>query len=264
MLQPLKGKSHVKTSEVVNNARSRSRFRVRIVGSFLIAWVRVLEDCGVSIEGVVEDILDPIMDIRHLMTKWPTITPREALLLDPLGPWDGCLFANIHNPRDSKLFAMVFARWCPAIAVILMDYSLLRADIISLLPIKPLPNYKKRMITLAHTAVGGVLSASCHFVHYTRWPDAIFYTSLMTSNVLPWMLQTALSDTYGASPGTIFEPQGGMTLPKAVSVLSSSSENHPSPVYSGDWLAPDLAAIPFTDVQIWVQAHSIYSKDVVL
>ncbi len=55
-----------------------------------------------------------------------------------------------------------------------------------------------------------------------------------------------------------------MTLPKAVGVLSSSSGNHPSPVYSGDWLAPDLAAMPFTDVQIWVQAHSVYSKDVVL
>jgi hypothetical protein len=110
VLQPLKGESHVKTSEVVNNGRSRSRFRVCIVGSFSIAWVRVLEDCGASIEGVVEDILDPIKDIRHLMTKWPTITLLEALLLDPLGPWDGCLFANIHNPRDLKLFATVFAR----------------------------------------------------------------------------------------------------------------------------------------------------------
>jgi hypothetical protein len=145
-----------------------------------------------------------------------------------------------------------------------MGDLLLRADIISLLPIKPPPNYKKRMITLAHTAIGGVSSASCYFVYYTRWPDAISNSLLMTSNVLPQMLQTALSDTYGASPGTVFEPRGGMTPPKAVGVLSSSSGNHPSPVYSGDWLAPDLAAIPFTNVQIWVQAHSVYSKDVVL
>jgi hypothetical protein len=102
VLQPLKGKSHVKMSEVVNNRRSRSKFRVCIVGSFSIAWAQVLEDWGASIEGVVEDILDPIKDIRYLVSKLPTITLQEALLLEPLGPWDGSLFANILNPQDSK------------------------------------------------------------------------------------------------------------------------------------------------------------------
>ena len=55
-----------------------------------------------------------------------------------------------------------------------------------------------------------------------------------------------------------------MTPPEAVGVLSSLSSNHPPPVYSGDWLGPDFASIPFKEVQIWVQAHSIYSKDTVL
>ncbi len=264
MSQPLKGKSHVKTSEVVNNGRSRSKFRVHIVGSFLIAWAQVLEDCGTSIKWVVQDILDPIKDIRHLVSKLPTITLQEALLLEPLGLWDGCLFANILNPQDSKLFATVFARWCPAIAVISMGYLLSKADIISLLPINVPLNYKKRMITVANTAVGGVSTASHRFVHYMRWPDTISYPLLMTSNVLSRTLKTALSDTFGASPGTDFEPRGSMTPPEVVGVLSSSSGNHPFPVYSGDRLAPDLASIPFKEVQIWVQAHSIYSKDIVL
>ncbi len=187
-LQPLKGESHVKTPAVVNDGRSRSKFRVRIVGSFLIAWAQVLEDCGASIKGVVQDILDPIKDIRHLVSKLPTITLQEGLLLELLGPWDRCLFANILNPQDLKLFAVVFARWCPAIAVISMGYSLSKADIISLLPINVLPNYKKRMIIVAHTAAGGVSTASHRFVHYMRWPETISNTLLMTSNVLPWTL----------------------------------------------------------------------------
>ncbi len=155
MSQPLKGESHVKMSEVVKDRRSRTKFRVHIVGSFLIAWAQVLEDWGTSIEGVVEGILDPIKDIRHLVSKLPTITLQEALLLEPCGPWDGCLFANILNPQDLKLFATVLRHWRPAIAVILMGYLLSKADTISLLPINVPPNYKKRMITVVHTAIGG-------------------------------------------------------------------------------------------------------------
>ncbi len=74
VLQPLKGGSHVKMSEVVDDGRSRSKFRVCIVGSCSIVWVQVLEDCSASIEGVVQDILDPIKDIRHTVSIFPTIT----------------------------------------------------------------------------------------------------------------------------------------------------------------------------------------------
>ncbi len=119
-------------------------------------------------------------------------------------------------------------------------------------------------MTVAHTANGGVSTASRRFVHYTSWLETISYPSIMTSIVLPRMLQTALSDTFGASPGAAFESRGGMTPPEAVGVLSSSSGNHPSPVYSGDRLAPDLATIPLQEVEIWVQVHSVYSKDAVL
>jgi hypothetical protein len=230
VLQLLKGKSHVKTSEIVTNRRSRSKFRVCIVGSSLIAWVQVLEDWGMSVEGVMEHILDPIKDIRQILSKLPTITLQEALSLEPLGPWDGCMFANIRTSQDLKLFAMLFGCWHPAIAVISMDYTLLKADTISLMPLDVLPSCKKRLITVAHTAIGGVTSTSCRFEYYTRWPDTISHPLLMTRDVLPWMLQMALLDMFGASQGAAFEPQASMTPPEAVGVLSSSSGDHPSPV----------------------------------
>ncbi len=66
-------------SQMVNGRRSRSKFRVHIVGSYSISWIQILEDWGASIEGVVGDILDPIKDIRHLLSTRPTITQREAL-----------------------------------------------------------------------------------------------------------------------------------------------------------------------------------------
>ncbi len=48
VFQPLKGKSRVKTSQVVTDIRSSSKFRVRIVGSYLISWVQILEDAQAS------------------------------------------------------------------------------------------------------------------------------------------------------------------------------------------------------------------------
>ncbi len=127
VLQALKGKSHVEASENVTSRRSRSKFRVCIVGSSLIAWAKVLEDWGASIEGVAKHILDHIKDNRQLLSKLPTITLQEALSLEPLGPWDGCVFANIRTSQDLKLFATLFGRWHPTITVISMDYMLSKA-----------------------------------------------------------------------------------------------------------------------------------------
>ncbi len=79
---------------------------------------------------------------------------------------------------------MLFGHWRPAIAVISMHYTLSKVNTISLLPMDVPPNYKKWLITVAHTAVGGVTSASCRFVHYTRWPDTISHPSLMTRDML--------------------------------------------------------------------------------
>jgi hypothetical protein len=100
----------VKASKAFTDRRSRSKIRVCIVGSWSIGWVQVLEDWGASIEAVVvEDALDPLKAIRHLLTSTPTIIPWQALILEPVGPWDGCMFANVRDPRDAKLFAKLFA-----------------------------------------------------------------------------------------------------------------------------------------------------------
>jgi hypothetical protein len=262
--QPLKGESRVKISQMVTNRRFRSRFRVRIVGSSLISWVQILEDWGASIEAVVEDILDPIKDISHLLSNLPTITLQQALVLALRGPWDGCMFANIHTSNDAKLFASLFALWRPASAVISTLFGLSKADTISLLPKDVLPIYKKRLVTVLHTAVGGVTVASCRFAHYMRWTDAILWPSVMTSYVLPWMLQTALADMYGASQGASFEPRAAMIPPEAQGVLSSSTGHALLPVYFSNQWGLDLSLIPFKDVLIWVQAHLVFSKVPVL
>jgi hypothetical protein len=101
--QPLKGKSCVKTSHMVTNRRSRSKFRVRIVGSYSISWVQILEDWGASIEGVMEDILDPTKDIRHLLSTMPTITLQQALLLELALGTGVCLLTSILPKMQSFL-----------------------------------------------------------------------------------------------------------------------------------------------------------------
>jgi hypothetical protein len=86
----------------------------------------------------------------------------------------------------------------------------------------------------------------------------------MTSEVIPRHLQTALSDTYGASQGASFEPRESDTPSEAVGVLLGTSGPTSTPVFSGDKLGPDLAQLPFGEVYFWVLAHSVYSKQMVL
>jgi hypothetical protein len=90
--------------------------------------------------------------------------------------------------------------------------------------------------------------------------QVILHPLLMTRESLPRTLQTALSDAHGASQGASFEPRSGMNPPKAIGVLSSSSHKMPLPVFSCDALGPALSFLPFQDVHIWVQAHSVFSK----
>ena len=94
----LKGESQVKTSQMGTDRRSRSKVRVRVIGSSSMAWVEIFEGWGANIEAVVVDILDQLKDIRHLLTSMPAITTQSALMLPPLGPWDGCLVSNLSSP----------------------------------------------------------------------------------------------------------------------------------------------------------------------
>ncbi len=213
---------------------------------------------------MIEDAPDPVMSSRHLITLSPTIIPRQALSLEPSGPWDGAMFANASTPQEFELFSKLFNRWRPALAVLSAARSTSRADLIAQLP-KDLPmSYNKRIITIRHNAVGGVTGASCRFVHYTRWTDIISYPSIMTSIVLTRTLQTALSDMHGVAQGVTFETRAGMNPPDAIGFAVLASDGSRSPVYLSNSLGPDLASLPFCGAKIWVQAHSVFSKETVL
>ncbi len=164
-----------------------------------MGWVEALEAWGAADEAVVVQTPDEFKDIRRVLTLTPATTPQDAHQLLPLGPWDGCMFANLATPKDSELVASLFKRWRPAIAILSVHMAISRSDTIAMLPSPLPPFYHKKMITVHHNAIGGVTSASWRFIHYTRWPDTISYPSLMTSDNLPCTLQTALSDTLGAS-----------------------------------------------------------------
>ncbi len=46
----------------------------------------------------------------------------------------------------------------------------------------------------------------------------------------------------------------------AIGVLSSSSPDRPTPVYSGDAVGPDLSCLSSREQHFWVYAHSVFSK----
>jgi hypothetical protein len=75
--------------------------------------------------------------------------------------------------------------------------------------------------------------------------------------MLPRTLQPALSDMYGVSQGGSFEPQAGMSQPKAIRVFMSTHGNNFVPVFSGDQLGPDLSLIPFRNIRFWVGTSSL-------
>jgi hypothetical protein len=72
---------------------------------------------------------------------------------------------------------------------------------IAMLPSGLLRFYRKKTFTVHHHAIKGVTAASWRFVHYTRWTNALLYPSLMTSDNLSCVLQTALSDMVGGARG---------------------------------------------------------------
>jgi hypothetical protein len=176
------------------------------VGSLSMGWVKAVEAWGAEVEAVVVHLPDNFKDIRQRISITSTTTPQDALHLLPLGPWDGCMLANIAMPQDSLPVASLFKRWHPAIASLLTHSSLSRIDTIAMLPSGLPAFYHKKMITLHHVTIGDVSSALWRFTHYTRWADIVSYPSLMTSDNLPCILQMALSNTNGGVRGVSFEP----------------------------------------------------------
>ncbi len=140
----------------------------------------------------------------------------------PVGPWEGCMLANLASPQDSDLVSSLFKQWQPAIAILLIHGSVSRVDTISMLPSALPAFYQKKMITICHQDIRGVTSLRWRFIHHTRWQGVQSCPSLMTRDTLPRTLQTALSDTIGATRGRTFEPRTDLDPPKAIGVLSSS------------------------------------------
>ena len=221
-LSVLKGKRQAIASQTGIGRRSRSKVRVRVVGWTSMGWVEAFEVWGVALEAVVVKIPDKLKDIRPLLTTVPITTPRDAHTLLPLGPWEGCMLANLASPQNLDLVSSLFKRWRPAITILSIHGSVSRVDTISMLPSALPAFYQKKMITICHQDIGGVTSARWRFIHYTRWQGVQSCPSLMTRDTLPWTLQTALSDTIGATRGRTFEPRTDLDPPEAIGVLSSS------------------------------------------
>jgi hypothetical protein len=194
--------------------RAWSKVRVRVVGSTSMGWVEALEAWGTELEAIVINTPDKFKDIRRLLSITPTTTLQAAHAMLPLGPWDGCMVANLRTPRDSKLPSSLIKCWCPAIVILSIHSSISKTYTIAMLPSGLPCFYRKKTVTVHHHAIGGVTSASWRFVHYTRWTDALLYPLLMTSDNLSHILQMALSDTVGGANGVTFKLREGWTLPR--------------------------------------------------
>jgi hypothetical protein len=148
-------------SRMGNGRRSRSKVRARVVGESSLGWVEALEAMGVWVEVAVVDSPDSSKDIRSLVTSTTTTTSHDAYLLQPIEPWDGCMFANLTTTQDSEMVANLFKQWRPAIVVLLVHASLSRNHTLAMLPSVVPGFYQKKMITVHHTHIGGVTSSCC-------------------------------------------------------------------------------------------------------
>jgi hypothetical protein len=133
-----------------------------------MGWVEAAEAWGAEVEAVVVHSPDIIKNIRRKNSLTPTTTLQNALLLLlPLGPWNGCLLANIAPGLETQLVSALFKQWRPAVAIILIHASFTRSDTIAMLPMGLPPFYHKKTLTLCHASIGGVTSAVWRFVHYS-------------------------------------------------------------------------------------------------
>jgi hypothetical protein len=95
------------------------------------------------------------------------MAPHLAYDLLPCGPWDGCLAANLLTSEDAGLTSNLFKQWCPAIVILSIPGTISRANTLKLLPVGLPGFYQKKMLTFHHPAVGGVMSTTWQFIHYS-------------------------------------------------------------------------------------------------
>jgi hypothetical protein len=102
------GEAHAIISQTEVGRRARSKVRTRIVGSHSLGWVKVFEGWGAEVEAMVVSRLDHYKDIRQMLTTTPTMAAHLAYDFPPLGPWDGCLAANLLSAEDVALTSTLF------------------------------------------------------------------------------------------------------------------------------------------------------------
>ena len=80
------------------------------MGCSSMGWVEAAEAWGAEVKVVMVHTPDIRKDIRRKIYLTPTTTPQDALLLLPLGPWNGCLLADIASGLETQLVLALFKR----------------------------------------------------------------------------------------------------------------------------------------------------------
>jgi hypothetical protein len=145
---------------------------------------------------------------RLTATTVPITTQRDAHTLLPLGPWEECMLANLASPQDSDLVAagrtlrmMVTSYHDPVDTWLGFTSGHYFNAAISIT--RFLPEEDDHHMPPRHRGGHG---SKVEVYNYTCWLGVHSYPLLMTRDTLPRTLQTALSDTIGATRGRTFEP----------------------------------------------------------
>ncbi len=134
--------------------------RAQLIGSNSLGWVEVLEGWGAEIEAIVVSSLDLYSHIRALVRNTPITALDLTYLLSPCGPWDGCLAANIITTEDARAISVLFKQWLSAIGILSILGDLSRSETLRLLPVGLPSFYQKKIITVHHPGVGGIMSTT--------------------------------------------------------------------------------------------------------
>ena len=180
------------------------------------------------------------------------------------------MLATIMNNEDATEVMALFKRWQPLIAVIAMPSSSSRRERASWAkaggPGTLNKQYIRRDIDCTHSDIGGVTTASWHFVHYSR-DEVIGPTqAVMMAPDFPRPLQSALHDTFGGykkGRKLVFEKTATtapLSGPNVIGYASIVNQMHRVPVYDASGLAPDISRLSGEEKYVWVRANSVYGS----
>ena len=251
----------LKSSRVLNR-RGRSLVRVRIVGRSSLGWVEAAEAWGCNVEAVVVKPLREMSKIIHLVSRFTITSVATALTMPPMGDWNGLMLATVCSEEESSLANRMLHAWQPWIVIFAYPPHLSRSRVLRLGP-HPRSSYEKKTIKCRHTDVGGVTNSSWTLLHFSRLHTQPSRPSLMTMNVYPRPLQTALDDTVG---GRWCDHQDSFELrddlgDNVLGTVVDRKDGRTRSLYSADRVGPDISTMAEEDRFFWVSAASVRSKD---